>query len=95
MSAISIGDMIAGALSLTAALAWNDAAKSGIDAAIPNVGKNAVGMLVYAVLVTVVVIMIARGWNTAKDVVNGVHEKYATAAPPRGKNGGAAAMRAA
>lgn len=59
MADISVGSMMAGALSLTAALAWNETAKTGIEAVLPQQGDTFKGLLVYAISVTILVIILA------------------------------------
>lgn len=55
----SLGPVITGAVTLTAALAWNEAAKTGIETLYPQpTGKSFKASLMYALIVTIVVIVI-------------------------------------
>lgn len=56
---VDVSKFILGALSLTAALAWNEAASSGIKSLVPAGKSTFSGQLIYAIIVTLVVILIA------------------------------------
>lgn len=58
---LSAGGLLFGAFSLTAALAWNEAAKAGIAAALPYKADTVAGLLAYAVFVTLLVVVLMRG----------------------------------
>lgn len=56
---LSVPSLVAGALTLTAALAWNEAAKAGMRALYPRPTKDSfAAMLAYAVIVTLVVLIV-------------------------------------
>lgn len=55
-SPLSITSLFAGSLTFATALAWNEAAKSSINAALPQQKNNFKGQLLYAAMVTVLVI---------------------------------------
>ena len=66
-SDISTPKLILGALSLTAALAWNEAASSGIRAIVPAQKSTFAGQLIYAIIVTLVIIVVAYGVRRITD----------------------------
>ena len=56
---VNTSSLVAGALTLTAALAWNEAAKAGIQTLYPQPTKGSFkAMLVYAVIVTLMIILV-------------------------------------
>ena len=58
---IKVGDLLVGALSLTAALAWNDAAQSGVRRLVPVEGGDSFfGKFTYAVVVTIIILIVFR-----------------------------------
>jgi len=57
---ISPEAIVIGALTFTAGLAWNEAAKAGITQLFPTHSETFWGQLVYALLVTVLVVLVAR-----------------------------------
>lgn len=61
--------MLASALTLTAALAWNEAAKTGIAAVVPGKGGTFGATFAYAVVVTILVIIVLS-------VVRTVHKNF-------------------
>lgn len=70
---VNISTLVAGALSLTAALAWNEAAKAGIQALYPQPTKNSFqAAMVYAIVVTIIVILVFTGLRAATKVANDV-----------------------
>jgi len=52
--------LIVAALALVASLAWNDAITSSIKAIWPNSNKSLIGAYIYALTITVVVVLIAK-----------------------------------
>lgn len=61
--------LIASALTLTAALAWNEAAKTGIAAVVPGETGTFGATLAYAVAVTILVIVVLN-------IVRAVHNNF-------------------
>lgn len=57
-TSLNVTELVVGALSLTAALAWNEAAKSGIASIVPGKKGTFQATLIYAMTVTVFVIII-------------------------------------
>lgn len=62
--------MMAAAASLVAALAWNEAIKKLIDSYIPK-GQGLLSLFIYAIIVTVVVVIITSRMNNIKDRIEG------------------------
>ena len=72
---ISPEAIVVGALTFTAGLAWNEAAKSGIRAALPEHSNNFWGQLVYAVMVTLLILVAAYGVRNLGESARKVVEK--------------------
>lgn len=53
-----ISSLATAGFGLVAALAWNDAIKAAFDAMFPRPGGNLIALLVYAVVITVIVVII-------------------------------------
>ncbi len=69
----SLPNVVAGALSLTAALAWNEAAKAGIDAIYPRPDEGSfLATLSYAVIVTILIVIIFYSLKAATSEVKKV-----------------------
>jgi uncharacterized BrkB/YihY/UPF0761 family membrane protein len=69
---ISLPALIGGALSLTAALAWNEAARAGIRAIFPHpTSRSFLAAILYAVVVTLLVVLIFLGLRSASRAING------------------------
>lgn len=63
---LNIPTLIGGALTLTAALAWNEAAKTGIQSLYPQPTKDSFrAALAYAVIVTILIIVVFAGLRMA------------------------------
>ncbi len=63
---LNIPTLVGGALTLTAAMAWNEAAKTGIQALDPQPTKDSFrAALIYAIVVTILIIVIFAGLRTA------------------------------
>lgn len=70
---LDVPEIAAGALTLTAALAWNEAAQSGVRRLAPTpTGDSFSGKFVYAIVVTIIIIVIAMGVKKATMVINGL-----------------------
>lgn len=68
MGDITATGLIAGALSLTAALAWNEAAQTGVHHIVPaGSGKTFAGKLTYAILVTIIILAVFSGVKRVAD----------------------------
>lgn len=64
MGDISTSSLLKGALTFTAALAWNEAAKNTINIIYPNKDKDTImAQLSYAIIITVLVILIVTIFN--------------------------------
>lgn len=91
----SLPTVIAGALILTAALAWNEAAKAGIQDLYPGPdGGSFHATLVYAVIVTIRVVIIFYTLRAATRVAKKVKNSSMTSAPPRPRTPRATKKRA-
>lgn len=70
---LDLPSVVAGALTLTAALAWSEAAKSGIQSLYPEpYGNSFHATLVYAVIVTILIIGMFYILRAATRVANKV-----------------------
>ena len=79
----SLPTVVAGALTLTAALAWNEAAKAGIQDLYPGPdGGSFHATLVYAVIVTILIVIIFYILRAATRVANNAKNGSMTSAPP-------------
>lgn len=66
-TSLNVTEMIVGALTLTAALAWNEAAKSGIASIVPGKKGTFQATLIYAVTVTILIIIILNIVRTVRN----------------------------
>lgn len=83
---INVGAMVTGAMTLAAALAWNESAKTIIRRVAGTQGDGVTASILYAVIVTLVVIVILKIYSRANRLVNQfAGDKKAMAATLSGK----------
>ena len=70
----TFASLITAAFGLVAALAWNDTIKAAIKAVF-GTEDDLVGMLVYAVIVTIMTLLISRSLSKAKKALHLVKEE--------------------
>ena len=68
---ITVTGLATGALALSAALAWNDAVKTAVKEGVPySCGGAARSMFIYALLVTLIIIVVAWALNRTQVAYN-------------------------
>lgn len=76
MTEISTISLLKGALTFTTALAWNQSAKNIIDSIFPvKDEKNTMAQLIYALLITLIIIIVIQIFNYMNDKLNCVKNK--------------------
>ena len=75
MEPITSKELLQGASVLVVALAWNEFAKSFIENVLPldqrTKGGHSIGMLVYAIFTTILVLILVTGFNFTVNKLNG------------------------
>jgi hypothetical protein len=90
---LSLPSLIEGAFSLTAALAWNEAAKSIVNRVVPikdgeqDPNKKMKASIIYAILVTLFVVVMFVIYNTTRKAAGVVADGVKQAIANRGGTG--------